>query len=353
MTLILETLKKLKIDEEDEEDESVEVPGTLVESEDEKSDGDLDEISDEVSEDEISEEEEEISEEEVEIEEVDNFEDFDNGTEENRDAVSMGDYEVKKTRTKRKPIQQKFIKEEKKIPPRKNKLYDKFSVDGITEVIMILMKKRLKSFKKSDISGKSTGFFEILIEQTKEIIELIKKEALFQCNLSIKEMKELISLKSEKRSNSSEPLTTNISKNVKVKSKDPGDTRKIPDWNVKLTKFKQLYTNLLYNFYSDFLDIDPSKSEKFFLLSKKDIEKHKIGFQSSKFDEDNKIIEEDVKKFAIVIEVLDGIYQCSKCKEWKVVKTILQICSGDEGFTVFLQCANLNKNCKNKWKLGK
>ncbi len=59
---------------------------------------------------------------------------------------------------------------------------------------------------------------------------------------------------------------------------------------------------------------------------------------------DNRRLEE-IQKF----EVEDGIYTCGKCKGMKTMSYPFQTRSGDEGFTIFIKCAN--PDCGNMWKI--
>ena len=47
-------------------------------------------------------------------------------------------------------------------------------------------------------------------------------------------------------------------------------------------------------------------------------------------------------------EPSEGIFQCGKCKLWKVRFALAQTRSGDEPMTVFCTCVN----CGNRWKFS-
>lgn len=113
---------------------------------------------------------------------------------------------------------------------------------------------------------------------------------------------------------------------------------------------KQYFSEMFYDTYSKI----PKKTES------KSIEHDSvgnlrdfvcIGFESKEYAEERKIITKEMEQFAIVIETVDGIYTCKKCKESRVLKYQMQTAGGDEGTSVFLSCAK--PGCGNKWVMGK
>jgi DNA-directed RNA polymerase subunit M/transcription elongation factor TFIIS len=48
---------------------------------------------------------------------------------------------------------------------------------------------------------------------------------------------------------------------------------------------------------------------------------------------------------SVDLEVVDGIFSCTRCKSKKIITTSKQTRSGDESTTVFAMCSV----CKNKW----
>jgi DNA-directed RNA polymerase subunit M/transcription elongation factor TFIIS len=68
------------------------------------------------------------------------------------------------------------------------------------------------------------------------------------------------------------------------------------------------------------------------------------------WDEFKEEIKKDVLKLKTPVEVVEGIYQCSKCKGRLTHSYNVQLRRSDEPPTVFIHC--MNKLCMHKWREG-
>lgn len=69
-------------------------------------------------------------------------------------------------------------------------------------------------------------------------------------------------------------------------------------------------------------------------------------FGSKLFDEEREIEEEIDNFMENPLEVQEGVFTCSRCKDTKTVSFELQTRSADEAATVYVQCVG----CKKRWK---
>jgi len=76
-----------------------------------------------------------------------------------------------------------------------------------------------------------------------------------------------------------------------------------------------------------------------------DIKKKQIGFNSNCFTDVQQLITEQHNFIENPFEVEEGVLQCNKCGSKKTFSFSKQTRGGDEGTTVFAQCAN----CGARW----
>ena len=85
-----------------------------------------------------------------------------------------------------------------------------------------------------------------------------------------------------------------------------------------------------------------------------DIKNNNIGFYSYSnnnfWDQYREIIKKEVNKIKQPVEVVDGLYSCSKCKGTVTQSYSIQTRRSDEPPTVFIHC--MNKQCMHKWREG-
>jgi len=78
-----------------------------------------------------------------------------------------------------------------------------------------------------------------------------------------------------------------------------------------------------------------------------DLKHEKVIFNMEKFDNIKFSISEQQKFLEKPFEVEEGVLQCNKCGSKKTFSFSKQTRGGDEGTTVFAQCAN----CGVRWKM--
>jgi DNA-directed RNA polymerase subunit M/transcription elongation factor TFIIS len=77
------------------------------------------------------------------------------------------------------------------------------------------------------------------------------------------------------------------------------------------------------------------------------LQDEEIGYDSEHFD-DIRFLQEEQDNFIIKpFEIEEGVLECGKCGSKKTFSYSKQTRGGDEGTTVFAECAN----CGNRWKM--
>ena len=76
---------------------------------------------------------------------------------------------------------------------------------------------------------------------------------------------------------------------------------------------------------------------------------------NAKFNSNNvsnmlKEIKKELKKSQLSVEVVEGLFECPKCKGKETESYSVQLRRADEPPTVFIEC--INKRCKHKWRMG-
>ena len=284
--------KKLWSEESDfseyTEDEEVEEDETEEEDE---------EVEDEEEEDEENEDEEEQIEDEEEEEEVEDeyneIEEIDEVEKEDEDGLILVEEDVIKQKRKR-----EYILNKKEIEIQKNK----FNYNNMSE--------------------------EEFINNIKQYLEKITTQK------------------------NSEILVKNIIDSSDGRS--PSELREAP--RVNKNKESKLYrkeildkVNHLIYFYSG-----STTSLKSIKEIQTDIKNNNIGFYNTSdnnfWDIYRESIKKEVNKIKQPVEVVDGLYSCSKCKGTITQSYSIQTRRSDEPPTVFIHC--MNKLCLHKWREG-
>ena len=274
-------------DEEVEEDETEEEDEEVEDEEEEDEEEEDEENEDEEEQIEDEEEEEEVEDEYNEIEEIDEVE------KEDEDGLILVEEDVIKQKRKR-----EYILNKKEIEIQKNK----FNYNNMSE--------------------------EEFINNIKQYLEKITTQK------------------------NSEILVKNIIDSSDGRS--PSELREAP--RVNKNKESKLYrkeildkVNHLIYFYSG-----STTSLKSIKEIQTDIKNNNIGFYNTSdnnfWDIYRESIKKEVNKIKQPVEVVDGLYSCSKCKGTITQSYSIQTRRSDEPPTVFIHC--MNKLCLHKWREG-
>jgi DNA-directed RNA polymerase subunit M/transcription elongation factor TFIIS len=76
----------------------------------------------------------------------------------------------------------------------------------------------------------------------------------------------------------------------------------------------------------------------------------KINFSADFYEPYREEIKKELKKSQLSVEVVEGLFECPKCKGKETESYSVQLRRADEPPTVFIEC--INKRCKHKWRMG-
>ncbi len=298
-----------EVENDDEEDEEENEDDEEEENEDEEEENE----DDEENEEEENEDEEEYNEDEEynEIEEIDEVE------KEDDDGLILVEEDVVKQKRKR-----EYILNKKDIETQKNK----FNCNNMSEEQMI---NNIKQYLEKITTQKNS---EILI---KNIIDSSGP------GVARSELRSnFVATPSSTISSLGEAPRVNKNKDSKLYKKEILDK-----------------VNHLIYFYSrpqtSGIDSDPS-NKKSIKEIQTDIKNNNIGFYNTSdnnfWDTYRESIKKEVNKIKQPVEVVDGLYTCSKCKGTITQSYSIQTRRSDEPPTVFIHC--MNKLCLHKWREG-
>jgi DNA-directed RNA polymerase subunit M/transcription elongation factor TFIIS len=75
----------------------------------------------------------------------------------------------------------------------------------------------------------------------------------------------------------------------------------------------------------------------------KELQKGIVGFESNTYISQKKLEEREFEIATTPMKVVEGMYQCSRCKSKKTYSRQVQTRSADEGMTSIIQCSECNK----------
>ena len=80
------------------------------------------------------------------------------------------------------------------------------------------------------------------------------------------------------------------------------------------------------------------------------VKNNKINFSADFYEPYRQEIKKELKKSQLSVEVIEGLFECPKCKCKETESYSVQLRRADEPPTVFIEC--INKRCKHKWRMG-
>ena len=79
-----------------------------------------------------------------------------------------------------------------------------------------------------------------------------------------------------------------------------------------------------------------------------DIINNQTHFNNSFYKNEKELILKEISKITTPIEIVEGIFQCPKCKSKRTNHYSVQLRRSDEPPTIFISC--IEKQCKFKWR---
>ena len=80
------------------------------------------------------------------------------------------------------------------------------------------------------------------------------------------------------------------------------------------------------------------------------VKNNRINFSAEFYEPYREEIKKELKKSQLSVEVVEGLFECPKCKGKETESYSVQLRRADEPPTVFIEC--INKRCKHKWRMG-
>jgi DNA-directed RNA polymerase subunit M/transcription elongation factor TFIIS len=80
------------------------------------------------------------------------------------------------------------------------------------------------------------------------------------------------------------------------------------------------------------------------------VKNNQINFSADFYEPYREEIKKELKKSQLSVEVIEGLFECPKCKGKETESYSVQLRRADEPPTVFIEC--INKRCKHKWRMG-
>ena len=80
------------------------------------------------------------------------------------------------------------------------------------------------------------------------------------------------------------------------------------------------------------------------------VKNNQINFSDNFYEPYREEIKKELKKSQLSVEVVEGLFECPKCKGKETESYSVQLRRADEPPTVFIEC--INKRCKHKWRMG-
>jgi DNA-directed RNA polymerase subunit M/transcription elongation factor TFIIS len=150
-----------------------------------------------------------------------------------------------------------------------------------------------------------------------------------------------------------EKITTQKNSEILIKNIIDSSTIKNKESKLYRKEILDKVNHLIY-FYSGSPTSGIDSDKKSIKEIQTDIKNNNIGFYNTSdnnfWDTYRESIKKEVNKIKQPVEVVDGLYTCSKCKGTITQSYSIQTRRSDEPPTVFIHC--MNKLCLHKWREG-